>query len=152
MKDDATQLFSELSSFLDERAGISPFIPYRINEQNMRKLDAIFGNKAIQPADTSYIEKTLRMDSFDTLSSHSTWDSNTPRSSVDIDKAKTQSYVHAHAHARASDRMNDFENASVSSLGSISITEQKQNFDSLYLYDNKKGSIFLNFLLFFPTL
>jgi hypothetical protein len=38
----------------------------------------------------------------------------------------------AHAQARASDRMNDFETASVSSIGSISITEQKQNFDSLY--------------------
>jgi len=137
MKDDASQLISELSSFLDERAGISPFIPYRINEQNMRKLDAIFGNKTIPPADTSYIEKTLRMDSFDTLSSHSTWDSITPRSSIDIDKAQ----------ARASDRMNDFETASVSSIGSISITEQKQNFDSLYLYDNKKG-IFLKFFFF----
>ena len=137
MKDDASQLISELSSFLDERAGISPFIPYRINEQNMRKLDAIFGNKTIPPADTSNIEKTLRMDSFDTLSSHSTWDSITPRSSIDIDKAQ----------ARASDRMNDFETASVSSIGSISITEQKQNFDSLYLYDNKKG-IFLKFFFF----
>jgi len=159
-------LVSELSSFLDEKAGISPFVPYRINEQNMRKLDAIFGNNTDQESAShigSVLGNTVRdfmgnpgslfrsrvdRDSFDTLSlSESSWGSVTPRS-LDAHSKSTMLNLRAGVVSKAkSSTMSpsrygnyvgrDMDNGSVSSLGSISIVDQSQNFDSLYLQNNR---------------
>lgn len=114
-KDDMSQsMLSELSSFLDERVGVAPFIPYRINDQNMRRIDAIFGN--INPdAETLHIPSISNSMSIDTMSlSDSSWDSET---AVSVDMKR---------HSRLA------TTASLSSLGSGSTKEPKASFDMLY--------------------
>ena len=135
-------------------------MPYRINDQNIRKLDAIFGNNTDQESASrigsvgglmgnpgSLSRSKIDRDSFDTLSlSESSWDSLTPRS-LDAHSKSTVLNLRAGVYKAKSSSLSpsrygsyvgrDMDNGSVSSLGSISIVDQPQNFDSLYMQNNR---------------
>jgi hypothetical protein len=118
--DDHSLVYSELSSFLDEKAGISPFVPYRINDKNMRQLENIFGGvtelRKDPVIDKFDFARQNRLDSVDSLSfSSDSWDSLTPRSI-------------------------EFRRDSISSLGSVSlIRDTKNTFESLYTSPKKNN-------------